>query len=243
MDSPANRFPIASTIGRVCGESIVGILQIVRVAFLLSPFVLSLPQIARADTVTTVVEYIEYEDANEAPAPRATAIGRYGPFRVIAPETAELDGGIDEASLGDFRRMLAAHPGIATLRIVECPGTENDDANLAIARLIRARGIATHVPAGGSVRSGGVELFLAGARRTADAGAEFGVHSWQDEDGLEARDVAADDPVHAAYIGYYREMGLNPDQARGFYALTNATPFDQVRYLSGDELRHFAILN
>lgn len=244
MDRDTERLPITAVIGRACTESIVGFLQIVRVAFLVSPLLVSLPQIARADTITSVVETIEYEDADETPvAVSAPAIARFGPFRVVSADAAELDGGIDESSLSDFRRMLAVYPGIATLRMVDCPGTENDDANLAIARLIRARGIATHVPAGGSVRSGGVELFLAGARRTADAGAEFGVHSWQDENGLEARDVPSDDPIHAAYVSYYREMGLSPDQARGFYALTNATPFDQVHYLNRDELRRFAILN
>ena len=67
------------------------------------------------------------------------------------------------------------------LEMIEAPGTEDDRANLRLGRLIRARGIATHVPAGGSVRSGGVELFLAGTRRIADPGAEFAVHAWADE--------------------------------------------------------------
>ena len=78
--------------------------------------------------------------------------------------------------------------------MVECPGTDDDRANLRLGLMIHARGMTTHVPPGGSVRSGAVELFLAGAQRIADPGAEFAVHSWSDEFGLEPRDYAPDSP-------------------------------------------------
>jgi hypothetical protein len=73
--------------------------------------------------------------------------------------------------------------------------------------------------------------------------AEFGVHSWADEYGREANDYPANDPVHAEYLGYYREMGLNDAKARAFYALTNSTPFDDVRYLTRDDMARFVALN
>jgi hypothetical protein len=82
--------------------------------------------------------------------------------------------------------------------MIECPGTEDDRANLRLGRMIHARGISTHVPAGGSVRSGGVELFLAGVSHRADPEAEFAVHSWADEDGLEAKDYPANAPENRA---------------------------------------------
>jgi len=50
--------------------------------------------------------------------------------------------------------MLNAYPGIRTIEFVECPGTLDDVANLQLGRMIRARGLDTDVPDGGSVRSG-----------------------------------------------------------------------------------------
>ena len=77
----------------------------------------------------------------------------------------------------------------------------------------------------------------------AAADAEFGVHSWTDDSGREANDYAASDPVHAEYLGYYREMGMDDAKARAFYALTNSTPFDEVRYLTRDDMARFVTLN
>jgi hypothetical protein len=139
--------------------------------------------------------------------------------------------------------MIKAYPAIKRISMIDCPGTENDDANLEVARMIRKAGISTHVPADGSVRSGGVELFLAGLHRTYEKGAQFGVHSWIDEDGVQARDVAPDDPINAAYIGYYQEVGLPPQTARAFYAFTNQTAFNDIHYMSEQELARFQIAN
>ena len=135
--------------------------------------------------------------------------------------------------------MLRDYPALTTLEMVECPGTEDDRANLAIGRMIRAAGIATHVPRGGSVRSGAVELFLAGATRQIDDGAEFAVHSWIDEDGREADDFAADAAVHAPYIAYYREMGMDEAGARAFYAMTNSASFAEAKWLDAGEMRRW----
>jgi hypothetical protein len=133
--------------------------------------------------------------------------------------------------------MLRDHPGIATLRFVECPGTYDDRANLQLGRMIRAAGIAAHVPDGGSVRSGAVELVLAGTSLTIDDGAEFAVHAWLDEDGREATDYAADSPMNRRYLSYYREMGMNEAEAASFYAMTNSVPFESALWLDGREMR------
>jgi len=245
MITVAPKPTLIRTIADAVGLSIIRVLEAGKVIFLLAPFYLSLPQSVRAETVTTE-EWVEYDDdaGTEAEVqPNQAAIARFGPFYVLGPNLVELNGAIDAESLTHFRRMVAAYPAIAHIRMIECPGTENDDANLAIARAIRKAGITTHVPAGGSVRSGGVELFLAGVKRTAEPGAEFGVHSWQDDEGNEAADVPANDPVHAAYVGYYQEMGFTPEQARAFYAFTNKTRFKQVHYMTGPELARFGVLN
>lgn len=167
--------------------------------------------------------------------PAAAQGEAYGPFRVLDGRRAALVDATDAASPRVFAAMLAAHPGIATLEMIECPGTDDDTANLALGRMIRARGIATHVPANGSVRSGAVELFLAGKDRRIDEGAEFAVHSWRDSDGREAGDFAADAAPNRAYLDYYREMGVARPQA--FYAMTNAVPNADARWLTAAEMR------
>lgn len=246
VDAPASSA--LQSIKHAFELSIVGLLQSIRILFFISPFLLPLPQIARADDTVSVVETIEYDDgaADENYAPQAQvapALAKFGPFSVVNAQTVELNGVIDESSPALFRRMLAQYPGLRTIRMIDCPGTENDQANLEVARMVRKAGMNTTVPRGGSVRSGGVELFLAGVHRTAEPGAEFGVHSWQDDEGNEAKDVPASDPIHANYIRYYQEIGLSPDQARAFYAFTNQTAFDSLHYMTQPELAQFHILN
>ena len=209
-------------------------------------------------TVTTVTETVIYEDdatqgytvagshsrllPYDFSSPEA-GVQEYGPFRMISSDTAEMIGEVDSATPALFRQMLGAHPGIRTLQLTDVAGTVDDDANLRLARMIRAEGIGTYVPAGGSVRSGGVELFAAGAWRRADPGAEFVVHSWIDEDGYEANDFPMSDPVHQGYIQYYRDMGLSADNARAFYALTNSVAHDDQRRVTLDELRRHRIID
>lgn len=167
----------------------------------------------------------------------ATALAKFGPFRVLDDQTAALVDVTDEKSPAQFQAMVRAYPELATLRFIESPGTYDDRANLRLGRLIRAAGLATEVPADGSVRSGGVELVLAGVTHTIDDRAEFAVHAWQDEDGYQANEYAATAAPNAKYLVYYREMGLAPDVATSFYAMTNSVPFEQARWLTGAELR------
>lgn len=176
-------------------------------------------------------------------ATRGPAEARFGPFAVVDGTTARMSGDVDGATPRQFAAMLAAFPGVRRLEMIDCPGSLDEEANLILARAIRRAGLETVVPSGGSVRSGAVELWLAGSTRRAAPDAEFGVHSWADEYGREAKDYPASDPVHAEYIGLYREMGMDDAHARAFYALTNATPFDQVRYLTRDDMARFVALN
>lgn len=173
-------------------------------------------------------------EAQAAEIPQGLAA--YGPFRVLDSGHAALVDETDAKSPAEFDRMLHDYPGIGVIEMIECPGTEDDLANLRLGRMIREKGIATHVPAGGSVRSGGVELFLAGARRYADPGAEFAVHSWIDDTGLEPGDYAADAPENRRYILYYEQMGMSPVEARAFYAMTNSVPFESARWFGANEM-------
>lgn len=177
------------------------------------------------------------------PAAVPQGIARFGPFRVIDGSRAAMVDVSDAGSPAAFAAMLRAHPGIRRLDMVDVPGTLDDRANLRLGRMIRAAGIATHVPAGGSVRSGGVEVFLAGATHTAHDSAEFAVHSWADEDGLSPRDYGTDAPENRAYIDYYAEMGMAREQARAFYAMTNSVPFEDALWLGKADMARWVQLD
>ena len=168
-------------------------------------------------------------------APRVLA--QYGPFVVTGPNVAALVGGTDGQSPLHFDAMLRDFPELARLEMVEAPGTSNDLANLEVGRMIRAAGIATHVPSGGSVRSGAVELFLAGTTRTLEDGAQFAVHSWLDNYGREADDFSADHAAHRLYLDYYVEMGMSENRARAFYDMTNSVPHSSALWLKADDMR------
>lgn len=162
---------------------------------------------------------------------------QYGPFRVLDKTRAAMVGSTDQTSPAHFEAMLRDFPHLQVLEMIEAPGTMHDIANLAVGRQIRAAGLRTHVPDGGSVRSGAVELFLAGTQRTMDDGAEFAVHSWLDNFGREPDDF---DPEHASnrlYLDYYVEMGMSEERAREFYAMTNSVPHSSALWLGAEDMR------
>ena len=198
-----------------------------------------------------VVDHSGWEDADrpQSPAPaaravaspmetvEAAAIAAYGPFRVLDDRTAAIVDVTDAASPRQFAALLAAYPDIEVLEFVEVPGTHDDRANFAVGRMIREYGIATSVPEGGSVRSGGVELFLAGVNLAIADNSEFAVHGWMDDRGMGAEDYPMSAPEHQRYLAYYAEMGMAPEAARAFYAMTNSVPFEDALWLTGEEMQ------
>lgn len=226
--------------GQGYGEALIAALLAALAAMLLPAGAAS----ASSLTITETFETIEYEIVDPLATAHPEPVGEtFGPFSVVTPELAEMRGTVDSYSPQHFAQMLRRYPNIAMIRMVDCDGSVDEEANLELARMIRRAGISTHVPAHGSIRSGAVELFLAGARHTADPGAEFLVHSWMDEDGYQANDYPPHDPVHREYLDYYTEMGLPADTARAFYALTNSVPFESQLRLSFADLRRFQILH
>jgi hypothetical protein len=206
-----------------------------------------------ADTTIYEIKEISADDAGSTEryvaqpfgeiAPSRKPIASFGPFHMVTPDRAELIGSIESETPAQFAALLRTFPELRQIDMVECPGTGDDEANLALARMVRKAGIATYVPDGGSVRSGGVELFLAGAKRSAAPTAEFAVHSWMDEDGLEADDYAANDPAHGEYLNFYREMGMGDGEARAFYAMTNSAPHDDALYLTSRDIARYVRLD
>ena len=223
-----------------------------KILALIAPVVLLAAAPAAAQSyVVSVEEWTEVAEApgaarfvspQQAQAEQA-AIAAYGPFRVIDAHTAALVGTTDSRSPAQFAALLRAYPQVEVLDFVESPGTADDLANLMLGRMIRAAGLTTRAAAGGSVRSGGVELFVAGARWQISPGAEFAVHGWLDERGLGAADYAPNAPEHRRYLEYYREMGMAQEQAAAFYDMTNSVPFEDARWLTGAEMAGWLGLN
>lgn len=190
-------------------------------------------------TQVTTTQTVAEEPRNKRIADAIAGLPRYGPFAVVDATHVALVGEVDSQSPIQFKAMLKSHPGIRVLELIDCPGTVDDGANLALGRLIRHNKLATDVPSGGSVRSGGVEIFLAGTTRHAAPDAEFGVHSWKDENGRQPSDFAPDAPANKLYLDYYREMGLRPESAEGLYTLTNSVPNEEMLWLRTKDIEPF----
>ncbi|QPC98334.1 alpha/beta hydrolase [Qipengyuania soli] len=167
-------------------------------------------------------------------------IARFGPFLVLDSRRVALVDETGHDTPAVFAAMRRAFPDLVQVDMVECPGTRDDKANMELGRMIRAAHMVTHVPPIGSVRSGAVELFLAGVERDIADGAEFAVHSWMDEYGREAGDFGENAPENLKYISYYREMGMGERQARAFYAFTNSVPHAEALWLEAQDMRRWA---
>lgn len=155
---------------------------------------------------------------------------------IVEGTEAVMEGVIGSDTPDAVRDLLADYPDVRTIVMTNVPGSADDDANLEAARLLREAGLRTHLESDGEVASGGVDFFLAGAERTFDAGAKFGVHSWATGDGTEGTDLAEDDPEHNKYLDFYDEMGVDPD----FYWFTlQAAPAADIYFMTAAELDDF----
>ncbi len=153
-----------------------------------------------------------------------------------------LVGVIDSRTPGRLLRALREHPRTKRLVLAKVDGSIDHEAVFAAGRLIRSRGLATHVPDDGWIASGGVDLFLAGRARSAAPGAEIGVQSWVFELldlPLEGRDLPRDHPEHREQLEYLRELGIPED----FYWFTlEAAPADELHWMSPEEIARFGLL-
>lgn len=137
-----------------------------------------------------------------------------------------------------FEAILAANPQITTLVLQDVPGSLDDDSMIALGYRVRELGLATHLTSTSEVHSGGVDLFLAGVRRSMQPGAELGVHSWSD--GVnDAADYPPDSVEHYQNKSYIRAM-LGSEE---FYWFTiHAAPADGIYLLTPEDIRRFGLL-
>jgi hypothetical protein len=108
----------------------------------------------------------------------ASAVQRFGIFSVYPdrPEMIQLVGQINEGSLNDFRRALAAAPRAEVL-LLQSPGGRVD-VGLQLASEIRRRHLSTAIPAGYFCYSACTYLFFAGVEHVVRG--KLGVHQVYD---------------------------------------------------------------
>ena len=88
----------------------------------------------------------------------------------VEGDTLLMTGTINSKTLAQFNEIYAQNPDITTLVELSIPGSMDDDTMIALAYRVRELGLNTHLRARSEIYSGGVDLFLAGVRRTIDAG-------------------------------------------------------------------------
>lgn len=151
-------------------------------------------------------------------------------------ERAVMSGVIDRTTPKVVQALLDEHPNVTTIVMQNVGGSVDDEANLVAARLVRAAGLHTHVPADGEIASGGVDFFLAGVERTVEEGARLGVHSWGGEPGQDGDSVPKDDPQHNLYLDYYAEMGT---PAEFYWYTLEAAPASSIHWMSSAEITQY----
>lgn len=156
----------------------------------------------------------------------------------VEGDEAFISGVLDSSLPQKLTEVIRQSPNINTIVLVDIPGSLDQDATMATARLIRQLGLNTRIARTGYVLSGGVDLFLGGVRRSIGPGAGVGVHSWLDELGINPKELSRNDPIHATYVNFFLEMGVPED----FYWFSlEAAPADRVYFMSPEEIFDYQI--
>ncbi len=149
-----------------------------------------------------------------------------------------MSGEINAKTFDQFEAVYAANPQIDTLVELDVPGSVDDDTMIALAYRVRELGLNTHLTARSEVYSGGVDLFLAGVRRTMAPEAKIGVHAWSDGN-REAHEYPMGAPEHEQNRRYIEEM-LGSDAFYWFTIL--AAPADGIHIMTDAEIARFGLL-
>jgi len=153
-------------------------------------------------------------------------------------ETAYVSGVTKQRSYYEMKRFLNDNPEVQRLVLKDMPGTHDSLTNLSIARMIRNRGLATHLERDSYIASGAVDLFISGAERTMECGAFIGVHSWSFNGEIGPNDMGKDyhQSLHETFL---RDMGVDPR----FYVFTReAAEPEEIYYMKYSEIERFGLL-
>lgn len=175
-----------------------------------------------------------------AGCPGAGADDDYDPVTFTVDGTdAHMRGVLDRRALPALNTLAEEHPEVVRIVMDYVPGSADDESSQHAHRRVRELGLATHVPAGGFIASGGVDFFVAGAHRTIEEGAIVGVHSWSDGS-REGADLPRDHRGHRLFLELYEDLGI--DEAFYWFTL-DAAPAAGLHAMTVDELNRFSLLD
>lgn len=147
-------------------------------------------------------------------------------------------GVVNARSFESVYHILEDEPGVHTVVLTYVPGSNDDEVNLKLGRLLHDIGMITYLPAQAEVASGGTDLFLAGVERIVERGARIGVHSWSDDGAGSGAALPRDHPEHERYLDYYRDIGIDED----FYWFTlQAAPPEDIHWMTEEEMTQYAV--
>jgi len=164
-------------------------------------------------------------------------------FTVIGTEIT-IEGRIKTNSSTLFNSVLAANAGVTTVILENVPGTLDTDASFAIGRAIRSNGLASVVPAGGFIASGGTDMFLAGVTRTISGPNTTKLRTYRraflgSRLYARQRDLPTSSPLHQPFLTYYSDIGI-PDSFYWF-AIKAAAP-DSFHVMTTAEISQHGVV-
>ncbi|MDG1841297.1 MAG: hypothetical protein P8I93_03005 [Crocinitomicaceae bacterium] len=168
---------------------------------------------------------------------------RYGPFYVLNDSTVVMNGDMGSRINIQFNKLLEKYPNIKLIIMEECPGSRDDEKMFEAALTLHERKINTHLNANSIIESGAVDFYLAGDKRSKDAGAKIGVHAWSDGN-MAATYLPENDQEHQVYINFYKNIGLTQQEADSLYLfIINAASPENIHWMTETEINQFNITN
>lgn len=170
------------------------------------------------------------------------SIDNYGIFSSQDETVAIVNGVIGSNTPQHWDNYIAAFPATNMIIMQDCPGSEDDAANIEASRKIKDHGVAIHLTASSEIASGAVDMFLAGTVRTMEAGSKIGVHAWSNGS-EDATAFPVGHAEHQLYIDYYLEMGFSQEDAEAFYYFTiEAAPSESIHWMTTEEIDQYKLL-
>ena len=140
--------------------------------------------------------------------PQIPTLSNFDAQFTVSGTDMTIEGRIKTNSSALIFSTLATNPGVTTVILKNVPGTLDADASFAIGRAIRSNNLATVLPAGGFIASGGTDLFLAGTTRTISGPSVtlvsglIAVHSWEASTTRDS-DLPVSSTLHQPFLTYY----------------------------------------
>ena len=170
--------------------------------------------------------------------------GRFGIFKVLNDSTAQMNGVITGKTPKSFNNLISKYPKIKFINMLDCPGSDDDEANLVVSKQMHDKGISFHLLKNSEIASGAVDMYVGGIKRTREAGSKIGVHSWGADRGDPiATSYPKGHAVHLPYINYYISVGFSKVDAEAFYYFTiNAATADNIHWMTDEEIKQYKII-